>query len=297
MTKQIAIVTGANTGLGFVTALALLNADMHVILACRDQQRALNAQTKLQRLAKAGSSEIILLDLQRLNSVREFADKFNQRHEQLHILVNNAGIMWVERALTDDGIERHMAVNYFGHFLLTNLLLAKITDESSSRIVNLSSIAHKSGMGEINFADINWQYGYEKHKAYAQSKLACLMFANELNRRLHRYGSNIVSVAAHPGVAFTELTRSIPSWQIALLRYTIAPWVTHSVEAGAQAQIHAALADDVKGGEYYGPQGWREMQGPVGHAKQTDYALNDLAAAQRLWDVSCAMTACNFHDL
>jgi NAD(P)-dependent dehydrogenase (short-subunit alcohol dehydrogenase family) len=290
---RLAIVTGANTGLGYETTRDLAQTGMKVVMACRSEDRALRARARIEADVPGADLEFMHLDLGALSSVREFASAFRNGHERLDLLINNAGVMWIPYTKTADGFEGHMAANYFGHFLLTSLLLDVMPDGPSSRVVTLSSIAHRQPPKRIRFEDLNWERGYNKYQAYAQTKLACLLFAKELQRRLERSGRRMLSVAAHPGVSETELARTMKPWLRALVRYTVGPFVFHPPREAARSIVMAALAPDVAGGEYFGPQGRREMKGPPGRAEVAPWA-QDEDAARRLWEVSEELTGARF---
>ena len=290
---RLAIVTGANTGLGYETTRDLAQKGMRVVMACRSRDRALDAKTRIEADVPGADLEFRRLDLSALSSVREFASGFRNGHETLDLLINNAGVMWTPYSKSVDGFEGQMAANYFGHFLLTSLLLDVMPDRPESRVVALSSIAHRQPPKRIRFEDLNWERGYNKYEAYAQTKLACLLFAKELQRRLERSGKRILSVAAHPGVSKTELARTVKPWVVALVRYTIGPFISHPPREAALPTVMAALAPDVAGGEYFGPQGLREMKGPPGRAEVAPWA-QDQEAASRLWEVSVELTGARF---
>ena len=290
---RVAIVTGANTGLGYETALRFAQKGMTVIMACRSAERAKEAMAKIAEAVPGAELEFIRLDLASLSSVREFADAFRETHGQLDLLINNAGIMWTPFEQSEDGFEGQMAANYFGHFLLTARLIDLMPDSPESRVVSLSSIAHRQGLKRIRFEDINWQEGYNKYLAYSQTKLACLMFALELQRRLDASGSRILSVAAHPGVSETELGRSIDPWMSFLIRHTVGRLISHDPEQAALPTVMAALDPDVAAGEYFGPQGLGEMKGLPGRAEIKPWA-EDADAAAELWALSEELTGTRF---
>jgi len=287
---RVAIVTGANTGLGFETVLALAKTGMKVIMACRSKDKAEKAKQKILGKVPGADLETMLIDLSSLSSVSEFAINFLTVYNRLDLLINNAGIMIPPYSETVDGFESQMGANYFGHFLLTGLLFDTITKTSDSRIVSVSSIAHKNG--NINFDDLNWEKRYSAREAYSQSKLACLMYAFELQRRLDKKGLETLSVAAHPGVSITELIEQIPKWVIYLFR-PVGYLFTHSPEKGALPTLYAALGTDVQGGDYFGPQGRREMTGEPGKAESTLLSQN-IEIAKRLWDVSEELTGIKY---
>ncbi len=290
---SIAIVTGANAGLGYETTRYLCLKDIRVVMACRNESKALAAKTALEQELPNAKLDVLTLDLSSLDSVRKFADKFRANYDKLDLLINNAGIMWPPHQLTEDGFESQMAANYFGHFLLTSLLIDKMPDTPASRVVHLSSLAHAGGLRRIRFEDIHWQQDYHKHQAYAQTKLACMLFGLELDRRLKKAGKSLLSVIAHPGVSITELVRNLPTWQMAIANYTIAPLITHTPDQGALPTIVAALAEGIEGGSYWGPQGFREMKGKPGPAKIYRCA-QDAPQAARLWALAEELTGASY---
>lgn len=282
---RIAIVTGANSGLGYETALALAKKDMKVILACRNLAKAEMAKQAICQEVPQADIEIMGVDLSKLASVRVFASAFVEKYPQLDLLINNAGIMTPPFSLSEDGFESQMAANYFGHFLLTNLLLKTILKTPCSRIITLSSIAHKQG--KIHFEDLQSQKKYSPMAAYSQSKLACLMFSYELQRRLTQMGSHTLSVAAHPGISDTNLIKNtpIPDWIFDLFKPIMTRTFLQSAKAGAEPTLYAALGDDVKGGDYFGPDGFYEMRGSAKKVDSTALS-KDKEVAKRLWEVS-----------
>ncbi|ACA99476.1 MULTISPECIES: oxidoreductase [Cyanophyceae] len=284
-----AIVTGANTGLGFETALGLAKTGCHVILACRDMDKAAAAATEIRQQIPDANVETMALDLSQLASVKEFATAYRQRHQTLNLLINNAGIMFPPYSQTVDGFESQFCVNYLGHFLLTALLIDLMPDTAESRVVSLSSNAHK--FGKINFQDLQSEQNYSATAAYGQSKLACLLFAVELQRRLAAKNKNILSVAAHPGIAPTELGRYIPAFLAGLIRLIFVPFFANSVAQGALPTLMAALDPAATGGDYFGPQGFGEMSGKPGRVEKSDQA-KDEAIAKQLWETSETLINC-----
>ncbi|MFT5884165.1 MAG: NAD(P)-dependent dehydrogenase (short-subunit alcohol dehydrogenase family) [Arcticibacterium sp.] len=283
---RLAIITGANIGLGYETALALAKKEMSVILACRSLEKAEVAKQKILGEVPKAHLEIMQIDLSSLKSVRAFATSFLKKYKKLDLLINNAGVMIPPYSQTEDGFELQMGANYFGHFLLTGLLLDIIEKTPESRIVSLSSIAHKSG--KINFDDLQSEKNYSKMEAYSQSKLACLMYAFELQKRLDKKGSKTLSVAAHPGVSNTNLSQHIPK----ILQLALTPlfmFMVHKPASAAQPTLLAALGKDVKGGQYFGPTGFREMNGEAGLARFKSFS-KDEAVAKHLWETSEKLT-------
>jgi len=291
-TGRIAVVTGANTGLGFESALAFARTGMHVVMACRTESRALDAIARIRAEVPDAALEFMQLDLSDLDNVRAFATAFKDKHDKLDVLMNNAGIMMPPFSTTKDGFESQMGANHFGHFLLTSLLLDVMPDTPASRVVTLSSNAHKMGKKRILFDDVNFAQDYSAMVAYCQSKLACLMFANALDRRLKAAGKSIVVVSAHPGASDTELSRFLPKAMMAFFGL-FAPLMTHKPVHAALPQLQAALDDNVEGGDYFGPTGFREMKGPPGKVKQLPYAL-DVGHQDRLWALSEELTGADF---
>jgi len=275
---KTAIVTGANTGLGYETALALAGKGAKVILASRSPHKAEIAISSIRMKYPQAKVQFMHLNLGQLSSVRQFAGEFLNQYSTLDLLINNAGVMMPPYELTDDGFESQLGTNYLGHFLLTGLLLPALKAAKDSRVVTVSSMAHK--YGTLFFDDLNFTKGYNKIKAYSQSKLACLMFAFELQRRLEKAGLSVRSLAAHPGVAATDLGRNMSP----VLRYFF-PKVGQTAEAGALPLLMAAFDPASKGGEYYGPDGWNEMRGNPKIAGSSKLSRNKTVAS-RLWDVS-----------
>ena len=279
---RVAIVTGANTGLGFETALVFARKDIEVIMACRNVEKANDAMKRIREKVPEAQLQFLELDLMNLDTVRTFAQAYKKQYDRLDLLINNAGIMIPPFQETKQGFESQMGVNYFSHFLLTGLLLDVLNKTKGSRIVTLSSKAHENG--KIDFDNLNSEQSYSKFTAYAQSKLACLMFSLELNRRLKADGHETISVAAHPGVSTTDLGRHINKF----LYYLLMPvfvFFTHKPEKGALPTIMAALDDDVEGGDYFGPIGFKEMKGAPGKVNGKPHAYNE-DVAKKLWQIS-----------
>lgn len=287
---RIAIVTGANVGLGYQTTLALAKTGMKVVMACRDLNKAEQATNEIRLQVASADLEIMQLDLGSLKSVREFAEAYIQKYNRLDLLINNAGIMIPPFSKTEDGFESQMGVNYFSHFLLTNLLFPVIANTKNARIISLSSIAHERGV--IDFDNLHAEKGYSKMKAYQQSKLACLMFAIELQRRIEAAGCNVVSLAAHPGVSNTNLGRHIPKLAMMLI-WPFLSLFTHEPPKAALPTLMAALDSNVSGGDYFGPLGYKGMKGKPGKVKPKPHAF-DIDVAKKLWTVSEELTGKQF---
>lgn len=287
---RIALITGANAGLGLETTKWFAKKDMKVIMACRDLAKGETAKKAVLNEVPTAELELMQLDLASLDSIRSFAKEFLSKYDQLDLLVNNAGIMVPPLMRTKEGFEIQFGVNHLGHFLLTNLLLPIVTKTQNSRIVVLSSGAHRSG--KIHFKDLNWEKDYSKFAAYSQSKLANLMFALDLNQKLEASNHSTIAVAAHPGVARTSLGRHFNKI-VYFLMLPLFYLITHSAKKGALPTVMAALDPNVKGGEYFGPQGRREMKGPPGKAVIESHAL-DVEVRNKLWTVSEELTGQKF---
>jgi NAD(P)-dependent dehydrogenase (short-subunit alcohol dehydrogenase family) len=286
---RLAVVTGANIGLGFETAMALASKSCDLVLACRNMEKAETAKAAI--LAKHPKTKVtrMQLDLSSLKSVRAFATAFTEKHPKLDLLINNAGIMMPPYSLSEDGFESQFAANYIGHFALTGLLLPLIVKTPGARIISLSSMAHR--WGNIRFDDPNFKNGYNKREAYGQSKIACLMFAYEMNRRLKKAGHSTLSVAAHPGVAYTNLTQHMPAF--VNLFTPLMGMVLNNATDGAWPTLYAALGEDIQGGDYCGPKDMHQMRGaPI--KVSSNRASRDEEAASKLWAMSEAMSGVKF---
>ena len=290
LTGRTAVVTGANSGLGFETAKALAEHGATVIMACRDTARCGAAAERIRRSVPLARVEPMLLDLADLDSVRAFAEAFSTRPERLDILVNNAGIMAPPHRLeTKQGFELQFGVNHLGHFALTGLLLPLLIGTPGSRIVTVSSLAHESGL--IDFDDLQHERSYTPYGVYSQTKLANVLFMLELDRRLRRADADSVSVGAHPGLASTNLQAAGPflSGKPALSWLVLGGvrLIGQSAAHGAEPQLYAATAPGVQGGDYFGPS-WR-VRGHAATAGVAPQALDEVTA-ERLWDVSTQLT-------
>jgi len=292
------IVTGGNSGLGYETARALARKRAHVVLACRDVAKAKAAVDAISIEAPAARVEAMALDLASLASVRSFAEAFRARGDALHGLVNNAGVMAIPRRQTADGFEMQLGTNHLGHFALTGLLLDRLLATGGGRVVAVSSSAHRPG--RIAFDDLQSQRRYGKWRAYAQSKLANLLFAYELQRRLARAGSGAISVACHPGYAATNLQSAGPRmdgsrWMERLMALGNV-LLAQNAEMGALPILYAATAPDVRGGEFFGPDGLGEMTGHPRRVRSSARS-HDEALAAKLWERSASLTGVRYEVL
>jgi NAD(P)-dependent dehydrogenase (short-subunit alcohol dehydrogenase family) len=274
---KVAVVTGANSGLGKVTATELARVGARVILACRNVEAGKAAAAEM-----SGEVEVRALDLADLDSVRAFAEAVD---EPLDLLINNAGVMATPQRTTAQGFELQFGTNHLGHFALVGQLLNRLKAASAPRVVVLSSNAHKAG--KINLDDLQSEQKYSRWGAYGQSKLANLMYAYEFARRAKAAGSPIVVTAAHPGYAATSLQNKTESWQDQLMQVGNA-LLAQSAEAGAWPTLYAAT-EAVPSGSYIGPLGFQQLRGFPGPVDSTK-ASKDEAVAARLWDVSEDLT-------
>jgi len=287
---KIAIVTGANSGLGKEITIGLVKLNVKVIMACRNIKKAETTKLDILKTVPTADIEIMELDLNSLTSVRSFAKSFCNKYQQLNFLIENAGIMIPPFTKTIDGFESQLGVNYLSHFLLTNLLMPVLNKTTSARIATTSSIAHENGC--IDFDNLNSETSYAKMGAYRQSKLACLIFAYELQRRLDQAGSHVIAISSHPGVSKTNLFYNLPKF-VQILTTPLLPFLTHSPKKAALPMLYAVLDDDVTGGDYFGPTGFKGMIGKPGKVNPEPHAL-DKAIAKRLWAVSEKLTGEKF---
>ena len=279
------VITGANTGLGYEAARVLSANGARVIIACRSEEKANAAIEAITEVNGDVDLSYVPLDLGDLASVRACVDQL-LGEDQIDVLINNAGIMVPPLELTKDGFESQFGVNHLGPFALTGLLLDKLEEGDEPRIINTSSIAHRSG--KMDFNDINAERSYNRIKRYAMSKLANLLFSYELQRRLEAADMTTISVACHPGIANTELARYLPGFMSDAFSVLAGP-LFNTAASGAWPTLCAATATTVQGGEYYGPAKRRETAGPAVKAKSTRRS-RDEDLADRLWQVSIEMT-------
>ncbi|MFE3257888.1 SDR family NAD(P)-dependent oxidoreductase [Nocardia sp. NPDC059091] len=288
---RLAVVTGANTGLGFETARVLAAHGASVVLAVRDVEKGKQAVARITEIAPGARLSVVALDLASLESVRAAAAELRTAHPRIDLLINNAGLMYPPRQNTADGFELQFGTNHLGHFALTGLVLDLLLKTPNSRVVTVASLAHRF-RGKIHFDDLQWERSYDRVAAYGQSKLANLMFTYELQRRLTAHGANTIAVAAHPGGSNTELMRNSPS-VIRWLAPAVAPLVAQSPAKGALPTLRAATDPGVLGGQYYGPDGFAEIRG-YPRVVASSNRSHDLAAQQRLWAVSEQLTGVTF---
>lgn len=295
MKGRVAVITGANSGLGLETARDFVRRGAHVVMACRSPERARDARDELMRDGPPGTVELLALDLADLASVRAAGAELLARHRKVDILVNNAGVMAIPLTRTVDGFEMQFGANHLGHFVFTGVVLPSILAADRGRIVAVSSIAHLPGI--IRWKDPNWEHGYFRWAAYVQSKEANLLFVNELDRRLRVAGHRAIANACHPGMSSTNL-------QYVAARMEGSPLVermwklgndlfAQSAADGAKPTIFAATSPLAVGGGYYGPDGLFETRGNAKSAFAAPHAKNP-ARAKRLWEISERLTRFRF---
>ncbi len=284
------VVTGANSGIGLAAAQELAAKNAHVVLACRSMDKGRAAVARIEAEAKGAKLTLRSLDLSSLESIRRFAGELQSEIASIDILVNNAGVMALPYAKTADGFEMQIGTNHLGHFALTALLWPSLLAARASRVVVVGSVAHF--FGKIRFHDLNWEKGYSRWPAYAQSKLANMLFAKELARRATREGADVKCVACHPGYASTSLQAKSAQIRGSSLEETIMNLGNHglaqSAAWGALPTLYAAT-QDVEPGEYVGPDGFFGLIGIPAPAR-TSKRANDPEAAARLWSLSEELT-------
>ncbi len=290
LSGKTAIVTGANSGLGLITAKELAGKGCHVVMACRSIDKAETAAKEIKSAYPNASIEIIALDLSSMDSIKTFSDEIHQRFKAIDLLCNNAGVMDIPFRKTTENFEMQFGTNHLGHFALTGRLLDLIAHTEGARIITTSSLMHIPG--KINFDDLHWSNGYSGWGAYFQSKLANLLFTYELERKLKTSGAKAISVASHPGYASTNL--QLVSAQMESSSFQENLWksmnacVAQSAEMGALPTLYAATNPYIQGGNFIGPRvlGWRGYPKKVQSSKRS----KDKAVASKLWSVSEELT-------
>jgi NAD(P)-dependent dehydrogenase (short-subunit alcohol dehydrogenase family) len=290
---KVAVITGANSGLGYHTALELARRGARVVVASRSDVRGKEAVARIIAEVPDADLDLRSLDLANLADIRTFANGVSTSYPSIDLLINNAGVMAIPRSTTADGFEMQFGTNHLGHFALTGHLLPNLLANPAARIVTVSSTAHKPG--HLNFDDLMAEQRYRKWGVYSNTKLANLLFTYELQRKLAAAGSSVIAVAAHPGTSATNLVNV--SAQDNIIKRIVMPagarLISQSAAKGALPQLYAATAPDVKGGEYFGPNGIAES---FGYPKRVDSipASKDLAAAARLWSISEELTGVSY---
>jgi NAD(P)-dependent dehydrogenase (short-subunit alcohol dehydrogenase family) len=284
-TGRVAVITGANTGLGYETALALADHGAHVVLAVRNLDKGKDAAARIAAESPHADVALQELDLTSLDSVRAAAEQLRSEHDRIDLLINNAGVMWTPKSTTKDGFELQFGTNHQGHFAFTGLLLDRLLPVAGSRVVTVSSMGHRI-RADIHFDDLQWERNYSRVGAYGQAKLANLLFTYELQRRLAPRGTTI-AVAAHPGGSRSELTRNLPAWAGAV--FSVIEPLFQGPDMGALPTLRAATDPGVLGGQYYGPDGFGEQRGYPKVVASSEKS-HEVAVQRRLWAVSEELT-------
>jgi NAD(P)-dependent dehydrogenase (short-subunit alcohol dehydrogenase family) len=291
---RTALVTGANSGLGLATSLALARKGARVLMACRDPQRGETALARVHREVPSARAELVRLDLASLTSVREAAVQVGARTPVLDLLVDNAGVMAIDRQVTEDGFEKQLGTNHLGHFALTGLLLPTLLAARAPRVVVVSSTAHRQG--RVDLDDLMGERRYGRWSAYGQSKLANLLFARELSRRAGEKGLPLLVASAHPGYAATNLQTGQGNLLLEAFMKVGNVLVGQPERNGAWPQLYAATMPDVQPDDYYGPGSLGELRGSPKLAKRTAAAQDDLTA-HLLWERSEQLTGVHYDAL
>jgi len=289
---KVLVVTGGNSGLGYESVKAFAEKGAEVVLASRTMEKGEKAKNEILKAKPDGKIELMQLDLGDMESVRSFADSFKKKYKKLDVLLNNAGIMMTPYFTTKDGFEGQFGTNHLGHFALTGLLMDTLLNTPDSRVVNVSSGAHRNG--EMDFSNLQYENGgYKSMKAYGRSKLSNLLFTYELQRKLQAANKNTITVAAHPGVAMTNLANHLQGKFLFIILTPLFKRMAQDQAMGALPQIRASVDPQVKGSEYYGPDGKREWKGyPV--VVPSNEASHNLEDAASLWEESEKLTGVKF---
>ncbi|WP_057912209.1 oxidoreductase [Peribacillus muralis] len=292
VSKQIIVITGANSGLGFETAFALAGKGAEIILAVRNPSKGEKAIDRIFSVYPNANIRVMQLDLSDLSSIRHFADSYKENYDSLSVLINNAGVMIPPYSKTKDGFELQFGINHLGHFALTGLLLPRILSTPKSRVVTLSSLAAINGF--IDFENLNGENGYKPMKYYGQSKLANLLFARELQNKFNQHGASPISVACHPGLSHTNLMSRGSGKPINRFVHYLSKTITQPASMGALPTLYAATEPSLTGGEYIGPDGKKSRKG---FPKQDDIidTLYNEETSKRLWDISETLTEVTYH--
>jgi NAD(P)-dependent dehydrogenase (short-subunit alcohol dehydrogenase family) len=295
LTGKVAIVTGANRGIGYATARALVRKNATVILACRNKDKGEAAVQQIAQAYPEAKAAFMQLDLSDLASVRRFVDEFTGHYDRLDMLINNAAIMRTPFEKTPDGFESQFAINHLAHFALTGLLLDLIIRTPQARVVTASSWGHNFGV--MDFDNLDAEKDYDPGMAYAHSKLANILFTYELQRWFEGAGVDAIAAAVHPGWTATNLpdgwtaTNQPVSWRIIRMLH---PLIGQKPEMGALPTLYAATAPDAQGGGYYGPGRWGGLRGSPAKVRSSDRSY-DTAVAAKLWTVSEELTGVRYH--
>ncbi len=289
---RVAIVTGANTGIGYGAAAVLADKGAHVVLAVRNLEKGNAAAAKIKAASPNATVTVQELDLTSLDNVRKAADDLRANFPRIDLLINNAGVMYTDKASTKDGFELQFGTNHLGHFALTGLLLDNLLPVQGSRVVTVSSTGHRI-RAKIHFDDLNLDRNYNRVVAYGQSKLANLLFTYDLARRLKAKGAPTIALAAHPGAADTELLRNMPGGIRQVSQFFWSTFIAQDSDMGAEPTLRAAADPAAQNGQYYGPGGFGEQKG---HPKVVESSAqsHDEDIQRRLWTVSEELTGVTY---
>jgi len=284
------LITGANSGLGLEASTVLIQKGANVIMAVRNMDKGKEAIQQIKAIHPSANPALMHLDLSDLDSIRRFSEEFHNRYSSLNVLINNAGLMMPARKeITRQGFEIQMGTNHLGHFALTGLLLDRIKGTAGAVVATQSSLMHKVRGADIHFDDLNWDKSYNKWQAYAQSKLANLLFTYELDRQFKKHQINARATAGHPGYTATNLQRTSGFFVV----HVINKLMGQKVEIGALPILRAATDNSLKGGEYLGPTKMMEMHGYPEIVKSS-LKSHDLQLAGRLWELSEKLTGIHY---
>jgi NAD(P)-dependent dehydrogenase (short-subunit alcohol dehydrogenase family) len=289
---RVAIVTGANTGIGYGAAAVLADKGAHTVLAVRNLEKGNDAASRIRAASPNAEVTVQQLDLTSLENIREAADELRATFPRIDLLINNAGVMYTDKATTKDGFELQFGTNHLGHFALTGQLLDNILPVEGSRVVTVSSVGHRI-RAKIHFDDLNLDRNYNRVVAYGQSKLANLLFTYELARRLNAKGSPTIALAAHPGAADTELLRNMPGGIRQVSQFFWSNFIAQGPEMGAEPTLRAAADPTAQNGQYYGPGGLGEQKGHPKIVKSSAQS-HDEDIQRRLWTMSEELTGVTF---
>ena len=289
---RVAIVTGANTGIGYGAAAVLAAKGAHVVLAVRNLDKGNDAVNRIKAASPNAVVTVQELDLTSLADIRKAADQLRADHPRIDLLINNAGVMYTDKGTTNDGFELQFGTNHLGHFALTGQLLDNMIGVEGSRVVTVSSVGHRI-IAKIHFDDLQWERSYNRVAAYGQSKLANLMFTYDLARRLAAKGAPTIALAAHPGAADTELLRNMPGGIRQVSQFVWSNFIAQGPEMGAEPTLRAATDPAAQNGQYYGPGGFGEQRG---HPKVVESSAqsHDEDIQRRLWTVSEELTGVTY---
>jgi NAD(P)-dependent dehydrogenase (short-subunit alcohol dehydrogenase family) len=289
---RVAIVTGSNTGIGYGAAAVLAAKGAHVVLAVRNIDKGNDAKARITAASPNAVVSVQELDLTTLDNIRKAADELLTAHPRIDLLINNAGVMYTDKAKTKDGFELQFGTNHLGHFALTGQLLVNMLAVDGSRVVTVSSVGHRI-RARIHFEDLQLDNNYDRVVAYGQSKLANLLFTYELARRLNLKAAPTIATAAHPGAADTDLLRNMPGGIRQVGQFVWSTFIAQSADMGALPTLRAATDPGAKNAEYYGPGGFGEQRGAPKVVKSSAQS-HDEDIQRRLWSVSEELTGVKY---